>query len=364
MGGDYGGMHPRGGAESELYKRPRGGSSSLRRATSVIFGGPTISSTWSGERLSPGDSYDCPKVDVGGGGRPKSRRQYSVRSMVVARPARPQPAATPTLASFGLTAVRCACCGANICGVRHSCTRCNAAVDEACMARVSTEVHCFTCTCRACRGVLSGHLVQCRKCNFRVHGECTTDGLCTLCSAACASSGSATVRKPRKFNPRWLLSRPWLRYDPVCVLMWCEACCTHPQIGCSVPFVQGTSIFKVFSLKVHGKLGTHCVSLALWKTGCRVSSVIRTLPTEVQDGIMGLFRTVYRLVQSYEPMTNLEGDSELVALNGGHILPSYRSRVSSAEILRFIVHPLRASQGAIVTECEFFAIASDSCTDR
>ena len=45
-------------------------------------------------------------------------------SMVVARPAHPQPAATPTLASFGLTAVRCACCGANICGVRHSCTRC------------------------------------------------------------------------------------------------------------------------------------------------------------------------------------------------------------------------------------------------
>ena len=79
---------------------------------------------------------------------------------------------------------------------------------------------------------------------------------------------------------------------------------------------------------------------------------------------MGSFRTVYRLVQSYEPMTNLEGNSELVALNGGHILPSYRSRVSGAEILRFIVHPLRASQGAIVTECEFFAIASDSCTDR
>ena len=110
--------------------------------------------------------------------------------MVVARPARPQPAATPTLASFGLTAVRCACCGANICGVRHSCTRCNATVDEACMARVSTEVHCFTCTCRACRRALSGHLVQCRKCNLRVHGECTTDGLCTLCSTACASSGT------------------------------------------------------------------------------------------------------------------------------------------------------------------------------
>ena len=84
--------------------------------------------------------------------------------------------------------------------------------------------------------------------------------------------------------------------------------------------------FNVFSLKEHGKSGTHCVSLALWKIGGRVTSVIRTLPTEVQDWIMGLFRTVYRLVQSYQPMTNLEGNAELVALNGGRILPSYRSR--------------------------------------
>ena len=36
------------------------------------------------------------------------------------------------------------------------------------MARVGTEVHCFACTCRACRGALIAHLVQCRKCNFRV----------------------------------------------------------------------------------------------------------------------------------------------------------------------------------------------------
>ena len=142
------------------------------------------------------------------------------------------------------------------------------------------------------------------------------------------------MRKLRKFNQKWLWTRPWLRYDPVCVLMWSETCRTQPQIGCFVPFVQGTSNFKVFSLKEHGKLGTHYVSFALWKTAGRVTSVIRTLPTEVQDGIMGLFRTVYRLVQSYQPMTHLEGNAELVALNGGHILPSYRSRFSGAEILR------------------------------
>ena len=37
---------------------------------------------------------------------------------------------------------------------------------------------------------------------------------------------------------------------------------------------------------------------------------------------------------------------------------------SGAEILRFIDHPFRASQGTIVTGGEVFGVASDSCTDR
>ena len=49
---------------------------SREEATSAILEGPTISSTWSDETLSPGDSYDCPKVDVGGGGG-SSRNQGS-----------------------------------------------------------------------------------------------------------------------------------------------------------------------------------------------------------------------------------------------------------------------------------------------
>ena len=31
--------------------------------------------------------------------------------------------------------------------------------------------------------------------------------------------------------------------------------------------------------------------------------------------------------------------------------------------MRFVVHPFRASQGAIVAGCEFFAVTSDLCTD-
>ena len=59
------------------------------------------------------------------------------------------------------------------------------------------------------------------------------------------------VSEACKFSHAWQLTRPWLQYDPVCVLMWCEACRAHPQLGSSVPFVQGTSHFKSFTVKEH-----------------------------------------------------------------------------------------------------------------
>ena len=79
------------------------------------------------------------------------------------------------------------------------------------------------------------------------------------------------------------------------------------------------------------------MSLALWR------SVIQTLPTHVLQGILALFRTVYRIVQPCGPLTHLEGDAELVPLNGGTIIPSYHSPPSGREVLRFISHPFRIS---------------------
>ena len=105
----------------------------------------------------------------------------------------------------------------------------------------------------------------------------------------CRAGAHVPVPNARKFSRAWQLTRPWLRYDPVCVLMWCEACRAHPQLGSSVPFVQGTSNFKLFSVKEHENSGTHNVSVALWWSGGRVTSVIRTLPGNLQEGIMALF---------------------------------------------------------------------------
>ena len=118
------------------------------------------------------------------------------------------------------------------------------------------------------------------------------------------------------------------------------------------------------SLKYHQRSGTHNVSLALWQSGGRVTSVIQTLPSHVLQGILALLRTAYKIVHRSGPLRHLEGDAELMPLNGGTILPSYRSPPSGREVLRFISHPFRISQGLVIKESSFFSIASDLCTER
>ena len=122
-------------------------------------------------------------------------------SLVVSSPPRSQrtPAApAPNLSTFGFTSVRCACCGANICGTKHTCSRCHRVVDEACMQLVERLVQCFSCTCRACGSELASHTVECHACHFRVHPTCTTNGVCTWCAAREPVSPDL-IPKPRKF---------------------------------------------------------------------------------------------------------------------------------------------------------------------
>ena len=231
------------------------------------------------------------------------------------------------------------------------------------MQLVERVVKCISCTCHACGNELASHTVECHACHFRVHPTCTTNGVCTWCAAREPVSPDPAP-KARKFSPAWQLTRPWLWYDPVCVLIWCEACCAHPQLATSMPFVQGTFNFKLVSIKEHQNSGTHNVSVALWQCDVHVTSVIRTLPVNLQEGIMALFRIVYRIVQRYAPLTDLEGDTNVVPFIGGTIIPTYHSRPAGKEILCFIAEPFRVAQGTTVKSCELFAIASDSCTDR
>ena len=221
------------------------------------------------------------------------------------------------------------------------------------MAMVGATVHCFSCTCRACGQEVSTPDVECHTCHFRVCPGCTTDGICTSCVERCRPSDPPSPKK-RQFKREWLLTRSWLRYDATTDKMWCIACQQYPQLGHSVPFVQGTSNFMLWSLKYHQRSGSHAVSLALWQSGGPVTSVIQTLPSHVLQGILALFRTVYRIAHRSGPLRHLEGHAELVSRNGGTIISTYRSPPSGREVLPFISHPFRISQGLVIKESSFF----------
>ena len=89
--------------------------------------------------------------------------------------------------------------------------------------------------------------------------------------------------------------------------------------------------FYFFATKERAKCGNHNVSRALWQSGGHITSMIRSLPNVVQDGIISPFRTI---PQSYLPMSNSEGESKLHEFNGGTI-----AALSGSESRCFVTQP-------------------------
>ena len=137
---------------------------------------------------------------------------------MVATPARSRKAAmvaVTILASFGFAAVKLPCCGANICGIKYSCSGCQRVVDEACMPLVESAVQFFTCSCGACANEVPCHTIKCHGCHFRVHAACTTHGIFIRCAERGHASPAGVALKACKFNHAWLLTGPWLEYNAV-----------------------------------------------------------------------------------------------------------------------------------------------------
>ena len=84
----------------------------------------------------------------------------------------------------------------------------------------------------------------------------------------------------------------------------------------------------------------------------------------VRQAIFGVFHMVYRLVKRYGSFTQLAGDAETAALVGAQVAPTHRSPVAPLEIAHSIARPIRAAGAEQVLQSAFFALASDSSTDR
>ena len=103
------------------------------------------------------------------------------------------------------------------------------------------------------------------------------------------------------------------------------------------------------------------MALALWESG---GTVIGGLPEQVRNAIFGLFMLVYFIVKRMAPFENLPGDVEVTTMVGGTVAPAYRTRRQAMPIMHAIAAPIQAAEGRILKDISFFALASDSSTDR
>ena len=78
----------------------------------------------------------------------------------------------------------------------------------------------------------------------------------------------------------------------------------------------------------------------------------------------GLLSLMYRIVKRMARFENLPGDAEVATMVGGTLAPAYRTRRQAVPIMHAIPAPIQAAEGRVLKDVSFFALASDSSTDR
>ena len=250
----------------------------------------------------------------------------------------------------------CGCCGDKLLGDIVSCPGCGQQVHALC----TQGAKCFRCVCRVCNSPLGDTMRPCKSCKHRVHVACTVqvpyrvEVTCKVCAPKLRLSPRPRKKQvKRRFNPQWKVGRPWLHFENG--VMSCLACRAYPQMGLQNVWLDGTPQVRKRAV---------VVAMALWESGGASATVIGGLPLPVHQAIFGLFHLVYRLVKRYGCFSQLAADAETATLVGGQVAPAYRSRWAAREIAHAIARPIRAAGGELVRQSAFFALASDSSTDR
>ena len=89
-----------------------------------------------------------------------------------------------------------------------------------------------------------------------------------------------------------------------------------------------------------------------------------TLPLETRPAIRALFRLVYHAVKRRGMLRDVAGDAEAGELNGASIIKTHRCHPSAIEILEHVAADVRTEEAKPLFQAPYFALTSDSCTDR
>ena len=258
----------------------------------------------------------------------------------------------------------CACCGDKLLGDIVTCTNCHHKVHVLC----TQHGHCFKCVCRVCNRPPGSDMRPCKTCKHLVHTTCAVhvsfrvEVVCKVCTPRPREHPPRAKKVKRRFRPEWQAGRPWWQHANG--VMWCAAGRDYPQPRVQHCWVTGNRQLRRTTVQQHGNLGLHCKSLVLWESGVTSTTVIGTLPALIRGAINGLFQVVYRMAKRGSPRAHIPGDAEALMLSGGTVTRAYHSPFSVRQMVHAIAAPIRLAEGRAIETSLFFALASDSTTDR
>ncbi len=200
-------------------------------------------------------------------------------------------------------------------------------------------------------------------------------------------------KRVRKFQWNWLTLFPWLRINMQCLSsnkqydieypypqvqppntevssMYCDVCSKLSLSSSSAEISKksGSKVFKIESLKKHGKSQTHtsCVETLNARQKPQDTPLVKSLNKGMSVSDARLEKkilTAFTVVANERPFDDYETFCSLQNINGADLGETYTTRSACTEFLRHISNAITAETAVKLKESHFISVMADGGTD-
>ncbi|XP_070443111.1 sperm flagellar protein 2 isoform X7 [Equus przewalskii] len=175
-----------------------------------------------------------------------------------------------------------------------------------------------------------------------------------------------------QFLKIWLKKYPWLIYDEILNLMFCDLCRKHgvKSRGNQVSFFYGTDNFRTEFLHAHHLSEAHArASLMEATSGSPVNRattelMVRTVSKVTLGRVENLFRSCHAIAKTGRPLKDFIWMCKLDDMKGVDIGPVFRTNKSARTFTYFIAEVERKNLRDKLVKSKFFSIISDGITNN
>ncbi|XP_021117165.1 sperm flagellar protein 2 isoform X2 [Heterocephalus glaber] len=175
-----------------------------------------------------------------------------------------------------------------------------------------------------------------------------------------------------QFLKIWLKKYPWLVYDELLNLMFCDLCRKHgvKSGGSQVSLFYGTDNFRTEFLNAHHISEAHAKASLMEATSsspvnrAATELTVRTMSKVTYGRVENLFRSCHAIAKTGRPLKDFIWMCKLDDMKGVDIGPVFRTNKSARTFTYFIAEVERKNLREKLEKTKFFSIISDGIIDN